>query len=174
MMYSIHTLHPEATVSCCPYLPDKPHCCWKSGMRRKKESETALSYFYWFSGWLKARQVAFHWVGVSPEASRNLEPSPDYRFWLKVFYDHVKANTSKISKTWIQLIIRKFNFRGFSESLILKFSLQYRHKWHKKRFCLVNNGSHIGTTISYTPGGGTWASKQLLSNHQEHLRNKLK
>jgi len=38
-------------------------------MRREKESETALSYFYWFSDWLKARQVAFHWVGVSPEAS---------------------------------------------------------------------------------------------------------
>ncbi len=89
MMYSIQTLHPEATVSCCPYLPHKPRGCWKSGMRREKESGTALSDFYWFSGWHKARQVDLYWVEVSPEASRSLEPSPDYNvsltqghFWL--------------------------------------------------------------------------------------------
>lgn len=106
MMYSIHTLHPEATVSCCPYLSDKPRCCWKSGMRREKESETALSDFYWFSGWHKARQVAFHWVGVSLEASRSLEPSPDYsasltqgHFWLCNSKHGLKYQKHKFSYT---------------------------------------------------------------------------
>lgn len=122
MMYSIHTLHPEATVSCCPYLPDKPHCCWKFGMRREKESEKALSYFYWFSGWLKARQVAFHWVRVSPEASRSLEPSPDYRVSLKVFYDHVKANTSKNMNS----SIGNLKWEIFQNPLY--WILRYKHK----------------------------------------------